>query len=596
MKINLYGGSWGFQQEYTTISRVEREIQTSIPEEVSMTLKELQQFLDSGLMAIGFISYEAASCWNMPVRSTETVLPLVWFALLKPDSVIPCDTVATQTAPGSDMNQLTNLKYEVYSNRFNRIHEEIASGNTYQVNYTQRIMTSFAQSNEEVFRSLYQNQPVGYAAFIETDAWCVLSLSPEAFLSRQGNTLSMKPMKGTATRAANTRSDYFVREQLRGSEKERAENLMIVDMCRNDLGAICKTGSVEVQSLFDVETYRTIHQMTSSITGTVKDHLSLEDILRSTFPAASVTGAPKRSTMSIIAELEDSPREVYCGSIGVFHPSGDFTLNVAIRTLWGKGNTLSFGVGSGVVWDSVAQSEFDELKAKAAFLGNKTADFQLIETMRVDSPGHIVFLDEHLNRLADSAAYWQFPCNTESIRESLLRESNSLPHFPWVVRLTLDQQGNPSITNRQALSIPDRVCLSLQQEPVQSGNRFFQHKTTNRALYDREWNCAKDNGYFDSIFRNERACVTEGCITNLFARIGKQWVTPLVSDGVLPGVWRQWFMEKVNAQETPISIKELLYAEHVVIGNSVCMGLSVDEIHDGDKVYHFSPWNEFLAP
>jgi len=374
--------------------------------------------------------------------------------------------------------------------------------------------------------------------------------------------------------------DEALAAELTASEKDRAENVMILDMMRNDVGKVCETGSVEVPAHFTAEKYRTVWQMTSTATGRLREGVSLREIIAATFPPSSITGAPKRRTMEIIRELEPEPRGVYTGTILLLKPGGDFVANVAIRTILVRQGQCELGVGGGIVWDSEPQKEWEEALLKAQFALETWPDLRLWETVLVQEGGECAFEQEHLARMERSARYWDFPFDREAVRSSLREYVRALRQRPAVVRMELDEQGELRFAHREAPEPRERVRLLLSGRRTDSRDRFLFHKTNRRRLYEQERRRALKCGFDEIIFCNERGHVTEGAITNLFARFGGEWVTPPVEDGLLPGIWRESFIREVGAKERTLTATELAQAEEVVVGNSVRGAMAVSGVHE----------------
>lgn len=554
-------------------------------QEVIPALLELEQIVQSGKFAFGYLSYEAAAAFQLAARyPMNRTMPLVWFGICEESQIDPItmdDLCHNELEDAGGIDFTIQVPLEEYKINVETIKAAIGAGNTYQVNFTVPVVVNSSISTYRLFRRLVRAQPVPYAAMIVTKDWELYSLSPELFLERRAALLRTRPMKGTWRRGRTLQEDMRHRQRLHRSEKDRAENIMIIDMARNDLGRICAYGSVSVDRLFEVEPYASVLQMTSTVHGNLKGPLPLVEILAATFPAASITGAPKYRTMEMIRELENAPRGVYCGAIGRICPNLDFTFNVAIRTLTGSNGQYRMGVGSGIVWDSQPEAEYQEIHTKCAFLQARPLDFSLIETMRLSEDGAILFLREHMRRLEESACYWNFSCETESVMKRVLDYASSIETRPCALRLLLDPSGQTHCSHRELTSAPPRVRLRLSRKTVDSNDVFYFHKTTNRPLYQAERAEGERQGWFETIFRNERGHVTEGCFTNLFYRFDDRWRTPPVTDGLLPGIWRNSFLRQVNAVEQSVTFEQLQQADEVVIGNSVLGTIRVDEIVDG---------------
>ncbi|HUH13355.1 MAG TPA: bifunctional anthranilate synthase component I family protein/class IV aminotransferase, partial [Longimicrobiales bacterium] len=403
-----------------------------------------------------------------------------------------------------------------------------------------------------------------------------VSASPELFFRTRDGVIEARPMKGTRARGRWPAEDRALADALLASEKERAENLMIVDLLRSDLGRVARTGSVEVPRLLEVERYRTVHQMTSTIRARLRPGTTLTELFTALFPCGSVTGAPKISTMELIAALEESPREVYCGAIGLAGPEGEATFSVPIRTAWidhGRG-AAEYGVGSAITWDSGADAEHAELLAKAAVLEERWPRFALLETMRMEE-GRVRRLERHLARLAASADYFGFPFPAAGVHGALEALGRRHPTAPRRVRLTLGRDGEFDLEDEALArvgtsapgppgppaSLPE---VALAQRPVHSRDRFLYHKTTHRAPYE-----AARAGRFDAVLWNERAEATEMTLGNLVVELAGRRVTPPLDAGLLPGCFRAELLERGEAEEAVVTLEALRAAPRLWRINSV---------------------------
>ncbi len=572
----LAGG--GFAGEETLV--FEAPVDTVICNNVGRAeqkLQEVEEHLAAGYFAVGFLAYELGECF-VEISSAEPEFPLLWFGIFEQPRRIQLKSLPQKIRrPGLE----AEINKSEYRSGFEKIKDYIRRGETYQVNYTYRARGEFAGPAQSLFSDLFQNHPVPYAAFIDTGRYLLLSLSPELFVRRRGDRLFTRPMKGTVERGKTGAEDRELQRWLRNDPKNRAENLMIVDMLRNDLGRVAKPGSVEVPELFAVEKYETVHQMTSAVSAAVEPATGWTEIMESLFPCGSVTGAPKRRTMKIIREVETSPRKIYTGSIGFLQPTGDFTFNVAIRTLLvdKQCGRAELGVGGGVVADSEPESEWEEAALKSKFTGHKRPDFSLIETMRF-SPGEgIPLLEHHLRRLQESAEYFSRPLNCSKIRRALQTKLNGVVS-PRMVRLLVDGAGKFSVELKPLPEPVDEIQVALADEPVNSSNRFRYHKTTRRALYDRYRRRAEREDIFDYLFLNEAGKLTEGTITNLFLETDSKLLTPACECGVLPGVMRKQLLEEREAVETKLTPGDLQQAERLLLTNAVRGVIEVDKFVD----------------
>ena len=448
-----------------------------------------------------------------------------------------------------------SLSEDDYARDIAAIQAYITKGDTYQVNHTFQLRAQSFGHPLALYARLRARQPVRYGAFIETPERQVLCFSPELFIKNEEGLLTAKPMKGTLGRL------HAKAEDLSSNEKDRAENVMITDLIRNDLGRICETGSIKVPALFDVEEVGEVYQMTSTINGRLKPGLSLHDILRASFPCGSVTGAPKKRTMEIIAQLEPHARGLYCGSIGLFEPNGNFQLNVVIRTLEVNAKRdVTIGIGSGITIDSNANNEWQECAVKAGFVTGLSSPVGLIETLRVEN-GHPPLLALHLNRMQASAKALGIAFS-RSVIEAQIQDhlrSCSVTALRLRLRLELSAQGNLHLSHGSVeplLGVQKLFWASnLLGEEVtlmQSSNPLLRHKTTARAAYDAGWKAAVANGGFDALFVNERGEVTEGGRTSLFICLNGQWCTPPLQSGVLPGVLRE---QLLNPDQSVAQVK-----------------------------------------
>jgi para-aminobenzoate synthetase / 4-amino-4-deoxychorismate lyase len=458
------------------------------------------------------------------------------------------------------LNVQASLSEGDYARDIATIQAYIAKGDTYQVNHTFQLRALSFGHPLALYSRLRKRQPVRYGAYVETPDRQVLCFSPELFIKNEEGILTAKPMKGTLGRLQAQASD------LSSNEKDRAENLMITDLIRNDLGQICETGSIKVPALFDVEEVGDVYQMTSTITGRLKPDLSLHEILRASFPCGSVTGAPKKRTMEIIAELEPHDRGLYCGSIGLFEPNGNFQLNVVIRTLEINANRqVRIGIGSGITIDSQASKEWQECSVKAGFVTGLSSPVGLIETMRVED-GQPPLLALHLNRMQASAKALGITFNRAVFEAQVQDYLRSCSQDVLRLRLELSPQGELQLSHGAVEPLAGvqnvfwaRDLLGTDAALMQSANPLLAHKTTARSAYDAGWKAALENGGFDALFVNERGEVTEGGRSSLFACIDGQWWTPPLQSGVLPGVMR----EQLLNPQAPVT-----HAKHTALFNN----------------------------
>lgn len=493
---------------------------------------------------------------------------------------------------------LANFHADVDKRRFSdaieRIQSYIEAGDTYQVNYTWRLRFDAYGSPWGLYRQLRIAQPVPYGALIMLpDGSAVLSLSPELFIRYENEELKTRPMKGTAPASGIEMQDIARADMLAADPKNRAENLMIVDLMRNDLSRIAMPGSVKVPQLFQVSRYNTVLQMTSSVHARPRSGIRLENVFDALYPCGSITGAPKKRTMQIIRELEEADRKFYTGGIGWFDPPaaeatmGEFCLSVPIRTLQLEAHNNGvrkgeMGVGAGIIYDSNAADEYEECLLKASFLKRLKHNFSLIETLYATRITGCRYMDRHLARLSASADYFGFELKVQSIKDALLKACADLPDGSHRLRLTLEQQGDFFIESAALPLTLGPVKILLASWKTASGNLFLRHKTTVRHFYEDASHEAESTGAFDMLFFNERGELTEGSRCNVFVKLNGHWYTPHLHSGVLPGVMRDAILAdpEWNAREKFLTLSDLRAAEEVVVCNALRGVLSAQIIWD----------------
>ena len=460
-----------------------------------------------------------------------------------------------------------SLDEACYADKVEQIRQWITDGDCYQINLTFPLEGNIYGHPLALYASLRSRQPVRYGAFIAVPEETFLSFSPELFFERVEGRVVARPMKGTAPRGATPEEDEANRLVLRTSEKERAENIMIVDLLRNDLGRLASSGSVRVDALCETEAYPTLWQMVSSLSADLPG-MKLIDLFRSLFPCGSITGAPKIRAMQRIAELESSSRGLYTGSMGWFAPGGNCRFNVAIRTLEIKTKgRIRLGVGSGIVIDANPAREYAECLLKADFLTGFDPGFQLIETLRLEQ-GEYPLLDLHLDRLEASALSLGFVCDVEAITSTLDEQKTGRDRGIFRVRLTLDHGGHYQISVSEMTDESRSWRVVLADERLNVDEYLLRHKTTARGRYDRTL-AGLAEGVFDAIFLNERGEVCEGARSNVFIERGDCLLTPPASCGLLPGVLRRHLLESGRAVERVLTLDDLYAAKVVYLGNAL---------------------------
>ena len=547
-------------------------------DEVPAFFQRIEQALAAGKHVAGYFSYELGFAFERRLRAGIRFLPepLAWVGVYDEPLCFDHRSIAIEeendaVPEGSPHCELSRIHMDIsepeYQARVEEIRRYIAAGDTYQVNFTSKMSFELSGSPLALYEKLRRSQKVAYAAYLNTGDKTILSFSPELFLRWQGSEVETRPMKGTMQRGRFPEEDARWRERLKTSEKDRAENVMIVDLLRNDLGRVCEIGSVQVDRLFDVERYETLYQMTSTISGGLRSDVSLHELFAATFPSGSVTGAPKTRTMQIIQELENSSRGVYTGAIGYLSPSKQAVFSVAIRTIELHGVKGEMGVGSGITFASEPASEYRECVLKTKFLTDPPGNFQLIESILWD--GDYRLLEQHLNRLRSTAGYFSFPYDETVIRAALQENAASMkPDTNYKVRLLLNETGAISIENKSPMEVRGKVAIAAER--VNSQDRFLFHKTTRREFYDRHWAEARQRGLDDYIFLNERGEVTEGAIHNVFVEADGNLYTPPVECGLLAGVCRsQVLADNPKAQEKVLHLDDLQNADAIYVCNAV---------------------------
>jgi para-aminobenzoate synthetase/4-amino-4-deoxychorismate lyase len=501
---------------------------------------------------------------------------------LSPAEVAAWLAAQADAAPSGIAQVEPNVDKAAFTTAINRIRDYIAAGDTYQVNYTYRLRFDAFGSVVSLYARLRQRQPVPYGALVALpDGSAVLSLSPELFVRHLQGELMARPMKGTAPAATDDAENSQRAAALAADTKNRAENLMIVDLLRNDLGRVAVTGSVEVPALFDVQRYSSVLQMTSTVRARLRPDATLAEIFAALYPCGSITGAPKRRTMEIISELEPDARGIYTGAIGWFDPPqqgallGDFCLSVPIRTLALQAPVNGvrhgqMGVGAGIVYDSEANDEYAECQLKARFLTGLTNDFELFETMRAED-NNCPLMVHHLGRLQKSAAYFGFSFDRDAVSAAVKEACAVLAPGAHRIRLALLQDGAASIVSAPLAAVTEPVRLLLAADATRADNIFLRHKSSMRARYDAGWREAEAQGGFDMLFFNEHGELTEGGRSNVFIKLDGQWLTPPLESGVLPGVMRGVLMADPawHAKESVITRDMLIEASDIVVCNAL---------------------------
>ncbi len=535
--------------------------------------RKIQYYHEKGYWLCGYLAYELGYFLEPSLSGLKKKIdyPLAWIGVCEKPIEFRCQREIKNSSLPDIFYEAGSIqpliKKGQYKKAIQKIKCYLEEGQTYQVNYTFKAQARFKGNPLGLYFDLRKTQPTHYTAFINTGDFKFLSFSPELFFKIKNNKIISQPMKGTSARGFDSKEDKKSKKELSKSKKIRAENIMIVDLLRNDLGRISE--KVLTPSLFDIEKHKTLYQMTSTIEAKLKKGLTIKDIIKALFPCGSVTGAPKIKTMQIIGELEPSWRGIYTGSIGYVAPNKNSCFNVAIRTVEiNKNKEVNLGVGGGIIHDSDWQDEYSEALLKADFFSQATRKISLIETLRWEQDKGFWLLDLHLQRLKKSAAYFSIPLNIKEVKNHL---NNSVKPEKDIlkIRLTLDFKGKVKITREKIKKIKDPVKIKISKKKVNSQDKFLYHKTTRRRFYDRQLKKVQKKGFFEIIFTNEKGQLTEGTFTNLFIKKGNIFYTPKLSCGLLPGVLRQYLIESGKAKEKILFLKDLKEAEKLFVGNSV---------------------------
>jgi para-aminobenzoate synthetase/4-amino-4-deoxychorismate lyase len=590
-----------------------RELACERPSDLDVVCAQVREAQNAGLHSLVLGDYDFGralvlgklSKSSAPASSRSSTETQPGFAALRFFLFERCDKLSRDEADawlaareGSETPHpagIAGVTMGVGRERFERdigaVQDALRIGDSYQINYTHRLGFEAFGSPLALYRRLRERQRVRYGALIALpgDRW-VLSCSPELFVEKHGETLRAKPMKGTAARWADPVEDAAAARFLANDPKNRAENVMIVDLLRNDISRVAQTGTVRVPALFSVEPYASVWQMTSTVEAKLREGTTFADAMRALFPCGSITGAPKHRTMELIDALEHGPRGLYTGTIGWLDAArdgeacGDFCLSVVIRTLTldapdaGGLRRGEMGVGAGIVLDSVAADEYEEMRLKARFLTGADPGIELFETMYATRAEGVRHLDRHLARLASSAAWFGFPCDVDALRERLGQACTQWPDddAPHRVRVALARSGEIALTSAPLAPLAhDTVGVLLAPDhgfaPVASADALLLRKSTRRAEFDRAWREAETQGAFDMLFFNERGELTEGGRSNVFVKLDGQWCTPPLASGVLPGVMRGVLLddETLSAKERVLTRGDVLEAQALLLTNAL---------------------------
>ncbi|MEI7811838.1 MAG: aminodeoxychorismate synthase component I [Ignavibacteria bacterium] len=547
----------------------------------------------SELTAIGYLSYEASYLMEKRLNrfiAAEQKYPLMKFYLYQKENVrkFSSEDISYNSLIGCklfDNYKITgfniNTGGDQYIKNIEKIKEYIEAGDTYQVNYTVKGGYAFEGDIISLFLSLIFNQSAKYIAFINDGSDYIISVSPELFFKIKGKDLFCKPMKGTIGRGYNFETDRLNHDALENSGKDKSENIMIVDLLRNDMGKISEFGSVKADTLFEIEKYETLFQMTSAINSKLKPGITISDVLKNLFPCGSITGAPKIRTMEIIQELESEKRNIYTGAVGIINQN-ESVFNVPIRTLViskesGKGE---IGIGGGIVWDSLAESEFRETSLKSNFLCKPDSVFNIFTTMLIEN-NQLFLPDKHLTRLRETARFFLFNFDEKQIERKLTRLlKKTIGSKTYRVKVILDKWGNCQIEMNEFQLNDSSIDVLISKTKISSCDKFQYFKTTNRVLYDREYKKATEKGFGEILFFNEKNKLAEGAVSNVFLKRNGGWFTPEISSGILNGIYREYLLNMFkDYKETDLTSDNIRNADEIILTNSLRKEIKVANIY-----------------
>ncbi|HLB30043.1 MAG TPA: aminodeoxychorismate synthase component I [Gammaproteobacteria bacterium] len=556
------------QQSWLLFERPQRILTAHGLEDVPDVLAEAQTAIArENLHAAGFVSYESAPAFDKALTARPgSEFPYVWFGLYR--TVLPVSLPRPGT--GGELPEIdwqASVSDAEYRAAIGRIKHYIREGDTYQVNYTFRLRGPDVDDPWRIFLAMIAAQGRTLGAFIQGADWCVSSASHELFFRLDGDELTSRPMKGTVTRGLTQGEDLAREEWLRNSAKNRAENIMIVDMIRNDMGRIARTGSVKATNLFEIEKYPTLWQMTSTVS--CRTRAGLRDIFQALFPCASITGAPKRRTMEIIREVESTPRGLYTGAIGYFSPNRRAQFSVAIRTVTinHRDAVMEYGTGGGVVWDSEPEDELAECLAKARIVTRPAPEFSLLETLLWTPDSGCFLLEEHLRRLRNSAAYFDFNLDEPGLLRRIAECTAGLTPVAHRLRVLAHRNGEIQLEAEPLSTRTGNYHVILAAAAVKTTDPFLYHKTTRRDIY--KYALAAAPGHDDVLLWNERGELTESCIANLVVELDGNLHTPPVTCGLLAGVYRETLLREGRISERIIRKEELPVCSRIYLINSV---------------------------
>ena len=540
-----------------------KELKTKNLDQVEALLREVEAYQEKGFYAVGYVSYEAAPAFEKKFAVHPAPLLgeyLLYFTIHEEVETLPFPE------DYEDVDLPANWKEEVeapaYQEAIETIHHHIRQGDTYQVNYTVQLSQELKSDPFAIYNRLVVEQKAHYNAFIQHDDVSILSISPELFFEQDDRLLTTRPMKGTTRRGLTNQADLQEAAWLKADPKNRAENMMIVDLLRNDMNRISEIGSEQVTRLCQVEQYSTVWQMTSTIESRLRSEIDLVQTFRALFPCGSITGAPKISTMEIIQKTEKAPRGVYCGTIGILLPRGKRIFNVAIRTLQMQGGQAIYGVGGGITWDSKWESEYQETKQKSAVLYRQEPRFELLTTGRIHQ-GELTFLEQHLTRLREASSYFAYPYDEQKLLKELQEELAHLEsNLDYRCRIALQKNGTFHLEITELTDLPaSYLQAQLTEQKLDLATPFTYFKTSQRDHLSQSER--------EQIFHLPDGTLLETTIGNLVLEIGGQLYTPPAHLPLLDGIYRRHLLETQQVEEKLLTLNDLTDADRIYTCNAL---------------------------
>ena len=540
-----------------------KELKTRDIDQIEALLREVEAYQEAGFYAVGYVSYEAAPAFEKKLAVHPAPLMgeyLLYFTIHQEVETLPFPE--DYEAVDLPANWKEEVEAPAYQEAIKSIHHHIRQGDTYQVNYTVQLSQELKSDPLAIYNRLVVEQKAHYNAFIQHDDVSILSISPELFFEQDDRLLTTRPMKGTTRRGLTNQKDLQQAAWLEADPKNRAENMMIVDLLRNDMNRISEIGSEQVTRLCQVEQYSTVWQMTSTIESRLQAEVDLVQTFRALFPCGSITGAPKISTMEIIHKTEKAPRGVYCGTIGILLPKGKRIFNVAIRTLQMQGNQAIYGVGGGITWDSKWESEYQETKQKSAVLYRQEPRFELLTTGRIHQ-GELTFLEQHLTRLREASRYFAYPYDEQKLLKELQEELAHLEsNLDYRCRIALQKNGTFHLVITELTDLPaSYLQAKLTEQKLDLATPFTYFKTSQRDHLSQS-----DH---EQIFHLPDGSLLETTIGNLVLEIEGQLYTPPAHLPLLDGIYRRHLLETQQVEEKLLTLNDLTDADRIYACNAL---------------------------